>query len=62
MEMNGIIKDMIKIGNIIYEIKNGKGIGIDFDYSDNIMFKGEYLNGLKNGKGKEYYENGNILF
>ena len=59
MEMNGIIKDMIKIGNIIYEIKNGKGIGIDFD---NIMFKGEYLNGLKNGKGKEYYENGNILF
>ncbi len=24
--------------------------------------KGEYLNGRKSGKGKEYYENGNIKF
>ena len=26
------------------------------------MFEGEYLNGLKNGKGKEYYKNGQIEF
>jgi len=26
------------------------------------MFEGEYLNGKRNGKGKEYYENGNLMF
>ena len=26
------------------------------------MFKGKYLNGKRNGKGKEYYLNGNIYF
>ena len=26
------------------------------------MFEGEYLNGKRNGKGKEYYYNGKILF
>ena len=24
--------------------------------------RGEYLNGKRNGKGKEYYKNGNIRF
>ena len=27
-----------------------------------MRFEGEYLNGKRNGKGKEYYEDGNILF
>ena len=27
-----------------------------------IKFEGEYLNGKKNGKGKEYYENGKIKY
>ena len=27
-----------------------------------ISFVGEYFNGLKNGKGKEYYPNGKISF
>ena len=26
------------------------------------MFVGEYLNGERNGKGKEYYNNGKLLF
>ena len=27
-----------------------------------MKFEGEYLNGERNGKGKEYYNNGNLLF
>ena len=30
--------------------------------SDNIIFKGECVNGLKNGKGKEYSDDGDILY
>ena len=26
------------------------------------MYEGEYLNGKRNGKGKEYDEKGNIIF
>ena len=26
------------------------------------MFEGEYLNGERNGKGKEYYDNGKLKF
>ena len=26
------------------------------------MFEGEYLNGERNGKGKEYYSNGEVRF
>ena len=42
--------------NVIYNIKEGKG------YIKTNYFVGEYLNGEKNGKGKEYYSNGNIKF
>ena len=27
-----------------------------------MKFEGEYLNGKRNGKGKEYYDNGKLLF
>ena len=46
-------------------IKNGKGIeyGIYKDIKNNIIFKGEYLNGESwNGKGKEYYDNVYLKF
>ena len=33
--------------------KNGKGK--ENDYKGNLVFDGEYLNGEKNGKGKEFY-------
>ena len=30
--------------------------------TDILIFEGEYLNGKRNGKGKEYYENGKLKF
>ena len=27
-----------------------------------MIFEGEYLNGKRNGKGKEYYRNGESIF
>ena len=46
-------------GNIIYELKNGNGkVKEYFDYKY-LRFDGEYLNGKRNGKGKEYF--GTIL-
>ena len=30
--------------------------------SDILVFEGEYLNGKRNGEGKEYYSNGSIKF
>ena len=40
-------------GNIIYELKNGTGKVKEYDYG-RLEFEGEYLNGKRNGKGKEY--------
>ena len=32
-------------------------------FDDRLIFEGQYLNGLKNGKGKEYdHENGKLIF
>ena len=50
------------IGNLEIEIKNGKGHVKKFDNLGNLKFEGEYLNGEKNGKGKEYYYNGKLEF
>ena len=47
-------------GYIIYESnKKGKKYDIINDY---LEFEGEYLNGKRNGKGKEYYLNGRLMF
>ena len=43
-----------KNGNIIYELVNGTGKTRDFDEEGRLTFKGEILNGVMNGKGKEY--------
>ena len=49
--------------NIIYEIEKGKGfIKEYFNLKDALLFEGEYLNGERNGKGKEYNYNGEIIF
>jgi len=47
--------------NILYELKNGKGFVKEY-FDREIQFEGEYLYGLRNGKGKElnFYE-GNFL-
>jgi len=27
-----------------------------------LIFEGDYLNGIRNGKGKEYFNNGTLIF
>ena len=45
---------------IIYEAnKKGKECNI---LTDEIIFKGEYSEGKRNGKGKEYNKDGNLIF
>ena len=48
-------------GNIIYELNNGNGKIKEFDYNNKLIFEGEFLNGEKNGKGKEYLS-GELFF
>ena len=44
---------------IIYE---SSGIGKEYyGYADAITYEGEYKNGERNGKGKEYYD-GKLIF
>ena len=45
----------------IYEFNNGKGYKKEYDEKGKLTFEGEYLNGEKNGKGKEYDYNGNYV-
>ena len=42
-------------GNKEYEIKNGKGYIKEYDNEGKFIFEGEYLNGERNGIGKEYF-------
>ena len=51
-----IISGKYKIGG-----KTGKGFECIID-TNIIIFEGEYLNGKRNGKGKEYYKNNQLLF
>ena len=45
----------LKKDEIIKEFK-------EYNDSYTLEFEGEYLNGKRNGKGKEYYDNGTIKF
>ena len=47
--------------NIEYELKNGTGKVKEYNVNGKIIFEGEYLNGKKNEKGKEFW-NGNLEF
>ena len=53
-------------GNVLYKLNKGKGKIIEFEEiirSENIIsFEGEYLNGKRHGKGKEYYHDGKLKF
>ena len=54
-----------KNGNIEFEIKDGKGYIKEYDDSYGklrLRFEGEYFNGKRYGKGKEYYFDGRLLF
>jgi len=46
-----------------YKIGKKEGIGKVYKLNTNVLiFEGEYLNGEKNGKGKEYYNNSKLKF
>jgi len=48
--------------NLIYEIKSGAGLIKEFEETGKLItFEGEYKNGERNGKGKEYNK-GELLF
>ena len=46
-------------GNIIFELKNGKGFVKEYYILSKkiILFEGRYSNGERNGKGKEFFNN-----
>ena len=50
-----------KSGNKLYELKKGNGKVREYDNEGLMIFKGEYLDGRRNGKGKEY-EYGKLIF
>ena len=56
---NGKIFD--EKNNIICEIINDNGIFKEYDKVNYISFEGEYKNGERNGKGKEY-KSGYLIF
>ena len=67
IKYNKKLQNKIDIKLINYKFYSGKYIvyetnikGKEYDgESDNLLFEGGYLNGKRNGKGKEYYNNGN---
>jgi len=46
--------------NMVYELNNGKGYVKEYDYYSFLVSEGEYVNGQKNGKGKDYDWVGNL--
>ena len=55
------IEDYKKISGKYRIIENGYGKEYKLDTND-LIFEGEYLNGKRNGKGKEYHSNGKLEF
>ena len=61
LKWNG--KGYDSFNNIAYELKDGKGLVKEYyDFSKNLKFECEYLNGQKNGVGKEYNDEGKLIF
>ena len=58
---NGKGKEYFLLNMQIFEGKNGKRK--EYLIETNILiFEGEYLNGKRNGKGKDYYDNGKLEY
>ena len=45
----------------ILELKKGNGLIKEYNKYGKLIFEGEYLNGKRNGKGKEYYDYDEML-
>ena len=50
------------LGNIVSQLKNGKGLIKEFNENDIILSEYDYVNGHKNGKVKEYNYDGKLIF
>ena len=55
-------KEYDKNNKVIYKLKEGKGYVKELDFNGQIKFKGEYINGERNGTGKEFYIDGKLEF
>ena len=44
-------------GNLLFEIKNGIGNGKEYDINFKLEYEGGYLDGKRNGQGKEFRNN-----
>ena len=67
---NKELQNHLDIKLVCYKAASGKYFlgdknvyGKEFNMSNNkLIYKGEYLKGKRNGKGKEYDKNGNLIF
>ena len=48
--------------NIVYTLKDGKGLIKEYQAGVKLEFEGIYLNGQRNGKGKEYNYKGELIY
>jgi len=70
LKYNKCLQNNINLNLINYKIFSGRYIVYEksgnikeySSYDDVLLFEGEYLDGKRNGKGKEYYFNGNLIF
>ena len=44
-------------GNFTFKMIDGEGNGKEYDNDGKLRYDGEYLNGIKNGKGREFKYN-----
>ena len=49
-------------GNKRYELKNNDNFCQEYNFRGILIFEGECLNKKRNGKGKEYYNDGKLRF
>ena len=56
------MKEYDKNNNVIREIINGKGCFKEYNIFNDLVYEGEFLNGVRNGKGKEYHFNDKLKF
>ena len=61
---NKVLQKKLNLNIISYKIYSGRyivyesgGKTKEYNYLDDLVFEGEYLKGLRNGKGKEYKSN-----
>ena len=69
IKYNKSLQKNININIINYKFYSGKYIiyesNLRKEYdgeTDKLLFEGEYLNGKRNGKGKEYYDSGKLIY